>query len=102
MRWDFVYEEEHYDLNGYCSAGVLSDGERFLFFTVSSDEPGLAGICRIYSSISFCSESLECQYPWTAENDEMLINCLNRVKEDEPFCGEDGPIRRLQFITDSE
>lgn len=99
MRWDFVYEEEHFDVNGYCCAGILTDGKGYLFFTVSCDIPGGMEICRIYSSIAFSPESLECQYLWTAENDELLLNCLNNLGESEPYSGENGPLRKIDYVS---
>ena len=97
MRWDFVYEEEHFDVNGYCCAGILTNGRGYLFFTISCSEPGTSAICRIFSSITFCQESLECQYPWTAENDDLLLTCLNTIGVEKPYSGEDSPIRKIGF-----
>lgn len=96
MCWDYVYEEEHFDINGYCSVGAISNGENCLFFTVSCDEQNGQEICRLYSSISFSAESLECQYHWTAENDSRLFNCLNSL-DGEAYCGESSPVRKIRF-----
>lgn len=96
MRWDYVYEEEHFDVNGYCSAGVISNGQNYLFFTVGCDELNGQEICRIYSSISFSEDSLECQYCWTAENDSRLFECLNNLGKN-AYCGEASPIRKINF-----
>lgn len=98
MKWNFVYEEEHPDTNGYCSAGIISNGKNFLFFTICADDPDTQEVCRIYNSIDFSEESLECQYPWTAENDEILLNCLNGLQEQNSFCGDDGPLKTLHFL----
>lgn len=100
MCWDYVYEEEHFDVNGYCSVGAISNGKNFLFFTVNCDEANGKEICRLYSSITFSAESLECQYYWTAENDNRLFECLNNLI-DGNYCGQDSPVRKLLF-TDSE
>lgn len=102
MKWDFVYEEKLPDVNGYCSRGVIANGKRCLFFSVSHNESDGMETCRVYSSITFSQESLECQYLWSAENDEMLIDCLNGLKEGEPYCGASSPIKDLHFFSDRE
>ena len=81
MRWDYVYEEEHFDINGYCSVGIFSNGIRYLFFTVSSPAIGEPEECSVYSSMSFAEECLLCKYDWSAENDEVLFCALNSLSD---------------------
>lgn len=96
MCWDYVYEEEHFDGNGYCRVGAFSNGENFLFFTVNCEGPNGKEICRVYSSIAFSSESLECQYDWCEDNDTILFECLNKIV-DGNFCGDGSPVRLIRF-----
>lgn len=98
MNWQFVYEEEHFDANGYCSAGILSNGSHFLFFNVSSDSPSDFEKCRIYDSISFCEESLMCEFDWIAENESLVLSCLNGLSDEMDYCGEFCPLKTLSFV----
>ncbi len=40
---------------------------------------------------------MECEYRATADNDAMLLECLNRL-DGEDYCGEGSPIRTLKFM----
>lgn len=95
--WNIVYEEEQFDAIDYCSAGLISNGSNFLFFTVGYDEQSGSEMCRVYNSITFAKESLECEYLWTADNDTCLLNCLNNLSDEDKYCGEGSPIRDIDF-----
>ncbi len=43
-------------------------------------------------------DSEECSYLWTAENDGILLDCLNGLDNPDDFCGEGSPIRTLVFL----
>lgn len=94
--WDFSYDEE---FNHPCSpwrfAGVLTDGRHFLFWNVVGDDG--AEICRVYNSIAMDDDTLECEYPWSAENDSILIGCLNNLEDQQAYCGDGSPIQTLEF-----
>ena len=96
-RWDFVDDEEHYGPDGSVSfTGILSDGEHFLFFrTDGGMDEGCT--CFIHNSILMDEDSIECYYPWTAENDSRLLECLNSLEDPQDYCGEGSPIRTLSF-----
>lgn len=99
-KWDFKYEEEVFDHWGYNCAGVLTNGEDFLFFHIVPDEPDGKLYCHIYNSIWMMDESEECCYLWTAENDELVTEALNNCK-DSNFCGDDSIFHQIEFsITD--
>lgn len=98
MHWDYIYEEELFDGEGCWLAGVISNGRNFLFFTIGCDGPGAKKICRVYNSILFSPETLECKYEWCERNDRTLFDCLN-ASDEQNFCGEDGRLRNLSFIS---
>ncbi len=100
MCWNYIYEEERFDGNGCCCAGVISNGKNCLFFTVSRDEPDSKEICRVYNSIFFAPETLECQYVRCEQNDMILFNCLNSAGQLN-YCGENSPLKNLGFISNA-
>ncbi len=96
MKWDFVYEEESPGLYGNFMTGIISNGVRFLFFAVCRIDEAAPEYCQVYNSISLHPDTLECEYIWTAENDSILLDCLNELGNDN-CCGEGSPIRTLEF-----
>ena len=91
-KWKFVYDEEVCDTLGSNFVGIITDGKRFLFFQTVPDEELNDERCYIYSSMMsmFNRDSEELSYPWTAENDELLLNALNSLDEESTrYCGED-------------
>ncbi len=93
MKWEFVYDE---GLTQDALFGILSNGKSFLFFSQEYDSGERPGMCRIYSSISFSEDTIECEYPATVENDSILLGSLNELGDDN-YCGEGSPIRVLKF-----
>ena len=82
-KWEFKYDEEIFDTLGSNFVGVITDGDHSLFFH-ALPEPGLENeICHIFSSITdlFCHENQELSYPWTKENDDLLLEALNSLEE---------------------
>lgn len=100
--WDFRYEEEVPDTAGANILGILTNGRYYLFFHVYADEEGQSERCHIYSSVIMDPENEECSYLWTSENDCILLQCLNELKDETDFCGEGSPIRSLQFKNSEE
>lgn len=81
-KWDFTEEEELPDTAGYNSMGLLTNG-RFSFpFHILADEEGQRERCHVYDSLLMRPEDEICAYDWTDENDEKVINALNRDGDD--------------------
>ena len=102
--WDFIYDEEYPDTAGRDAAGLLSDGEHFLFWHALADDEGKTEQCHIYESLRDLSlaEGELCSYPWTAENDSKVIECLNSLEDPSDWCGEHCPLRALKFAEDED
>ena len=97
--WRFVYDEEMMDTHGDNIVGIISDGERFLFYLVVAEEEGKLEDCYIYCSLYdlFEGENEVCVYPWTPDNDSLLLDCLNSLENVWDYCGDDSPLRTLKF-----
>ena len=82
-KWDFVYDEDYPDDWGRNFTGILSDGRHFLFWHALAENEGDVETCRVYDSIEsmFCDNDPLCEYKWTAENDSILLECLNGLDE---------------------
>lgn len=82
-KWDFVLEHESLNPAFYGFwTGVISNGKDFLFFRANRED----NICEVFGSLEeMCEEDSElsalCSYPWTAENDALLLSVL----ENNPF-----------------
>ncbi len=99
-KWDFIYDEERYTPDGRLFwAGLLTNGEDYLYWktdpTEYSDEPTT---CHIYNSILMTDDSEEVAYIWTAENDELVVNCLNNLEDPMRFSGDDSALLELEFL----
>lgn len=101
-EWEFHYDEEYPDTAGRNFLGLLSNDENFLFWHAFADEEGQTETCHIYDSLAMQPENEICSYPWTAENDSVLLNALNNLKDPKDFCGESSPIRTLKFKAEQE
>ena len=91
-EWKFVYDVEVCDTLGSNFVGIITDGKRFHFFQAVPDEELNDQRCYIYSSMMsmFNHENEELSYPWTAENDELLLKAVNSLDEESRrYCGED-------------
>lgn len=96
--WHFAYDEERYSDEGDCTfLGVLTDGRRYLFFRTTEDNDEGDYTCHIHNSLLMDEDSEECSYPWSAENDAILLGCLNGLQNPNDYCGEGSPLRTLAF-----
>lgn len=95
-KWDFKYEQEVWDHAGTNLVGVLTNGEKFLFFHVFRDDEDKPLLCHIYNSILMSPETEECSYGWSAENDSLVIEALNNCQP-ERIWGENSVLREIEF-----
>lgn len=103
--WRFTYEEEFPDTAGYNCAGILRDKNTdspfsCLFFHILKDnDDDEVETMHIYSSLYnlFDGDCDEVSFPWTSENEDILIECLNGIPDPTDLCGEGSPIRQLEF-----
>ena len=96
-KWDFAYDEEVFDDWGNNIAGLITNGEDYLFYHVYPHEKGGKEYLHIYNSIWMSDDTEECCYLWTAENDEILINALNEAKSIVDITGDDGLLHQIEF-----
>ena len=101
-NWDFTYDQENWDYQGANFSGILQDQNnlsRVLFWhALRMEENDPCETCFIYSNMFLNEEELVCQYPWTSENDSILIKALNELADPNDYCGDDSPIRFIEFL----
>ena len=96
-KWNFKYEEEVFDDWGQNIAGVLTNDEDYLFFHIIPHSDGGKLFCHIYNSIWMMDDTEECCYLWTAENDEILLDALNKSEGIIGITGDDGLLHQIDF-----
>ena len=80
-KWDFVHEQESLNPAFYgFYTGIISNGKDFLFFRANRED----NLCEVFGSIEEMGEDDSelfalCSYPWTAENDSLLLSVLNNT-----------------------
>lgn len=96
-EWDFIRDEERYTPDGRLFwAGLLTNGKDYLYWrTDPTEHNGDETFCHIYNSILMDDDSEECCYPWSAENDELVVNGLN--SDPENYSGDDSALRQIEF-----
>lgn len=99
-KWDFVYEEEFHDSNGANRIGIIqnkNNPKQVLFFQVYAYDKDDIETCHILTSITLDYATHVCEYPWTAENEEMLLDCLNNTIVGEEYAETNGPLAKIGF-----
>jgi len=95
--WRFIGEEEVGDeASPILFLGVLTNGEDCLYYRVEKDHEG-RDICTIHNSLTFEDGSEEVSYPWTADNDQKVIDALDAVTDRRLIAGEESVLRDIQF-----
>ena len=106
-KWEFVYEKEFPDSNGTNRIGIIqnkNNPKQVLFFQVYAEDKDDIEFCHILTSITLDPATQVCEYPWTDENEELLLDCLNNTVVGEEYAENDGPLTRIGFksITEKE
>ena len=99
-KWEFVYEEEFPDSNGANRIGIIqnkNNPKQVLFFQVYAYDKDDIETCHILTSITLDYATQVCEYPWTAENEEILLDCLNNTVVGEEYAETDGPLAKIPF-----
>lgn len=99
-KWESVYEEEFPDSNGTNKIGIIqnkNNPKQVLFFQVYAEDKDDIEFCHILTSITLDPATQVCEYPWTAENEEMLFNCLNNTVVWEEYAETNGPLTKIPF-----
>lgn len=95
--WEFIADEEfHHGHIPYIQAGILTNGEGFLYWNVTEDDNGRL-TRHIHNSILMDSDTEEVWYPWTAENDAKVIAALNDPATSKDWCGESSVLLSVEF-----
>lgn len=77
-KWEIVLEDSVDNDIAKENLGIISNGERFLFFRVREDN-----VCYVYANLADFLFGIEnFSYDWTAENDESLLVILNDEQTD--------------------
>lgn len=99
-KWDFVYEEHFPDSNGTNKIGIVqnkNNPKQVLFFQVYAEDKDDIEFCHILTSITLEPATHVCEYPWTAENEEMLLDCLNNTIVEEEYAETNGSLAKIPF-----
>lgn len=95
--WRFIGEEEVGDPDTPVAfLGVLTNGEDTLYYQVTALPDG-SYECTLFNSITFEDGSEEVTYPWTADNDQRVVDALDAVTDRRLIAGEESVLRDIKF-----
>lgn len=96
-KWKYVYDEEIWDHDGENFVGIISDGNRFLFYHILPDSNGQE-MMYVFSSLVglMTHDHIEVEFPWIGENELRFFSLLNELDEDSTdYCGENAIYRKM-------
>lgn len=77
-KWHFDYQQEFPESQWGNLMGTIRNNQgNCLFYAVGSDDEGEWTTLKLFHSIDFNEDTLLVTYPWTDENDQLLIEALN-------------------------